>query len=124
MGVVLGCGCAATSESRPGVIAGLVVDDSTGTALGYSHVQIVQSDRDIFLDAAGWRTFESARDVSADGSASFALAGAPPGFYLVRASFVGYMQGAERVEVIADDTTRVTVRLRRTPGFKSVNVVR
>jgi hypothetical protein len=122
--VALGCGCAGTPASRSGVIAGLVVDDSTGTALGYSHVQIVQSDRDILLEAAGPRTFEGARDLSADGVASFAIGDSPAGFYLVRASFVGYLPGTERVKVIANDTTLVTVRLRRDPTFKGVNVVR
>jgi len=113
-GIVLGCACATTSAPPTGTIAGVVVDDSTGALLHYANVLIVKSERDLFLEDAGRREFEGAQEVKAS-SAHFALGNAAPGFYLVRGWYVAYLQGTQRVEVIANDTTHVTVRLRRDP---------
>ena len=111
------CGCAGSRKAiRPGVVVGVVVDDSTGALLRYGVASLIRSDRDVLIEEDNRLEWEGARELSTGSEAKFACDNLAPGFYLVRARYIGYDRETLRLEVMAGDTTVASFRLRRTPG--------
>jgi hypothetical protein len=93
------------------------LDDATGRPLNYALVRIVRSDRDAFIEND---RMEKARGLLAKDGARFLFGDLPPGHYLLRGQFVGYLSETMRLRVAAGDTTEAVLRLKPDARFQNL----
>ena len=117
---ILVAGCAGSRPIQSGAIAGIVCDDSTGRPIP-AQVKVASADRIIVMDHENRGEWEGAFEASSRGPGwRFILKDISPGAYVVSAAFLGYLRTVETLKVVAGDTTKVTLRLRRDPRYKNV----
>ncbi len=85
----------APARGQTGALAGHVVDNQSGQAVGWTTVVIESLDRAQTSDARGY----------------FYFANVPPGVHILRSLRMGYLEARFEVEVTAGDTTHVDLRI-------------
>ena len=104
--------CAGPRTAGTGVIAVVVLDDSTGEILPNAVVHLSRSDASEGIQEWDRSTWESAYTASTGEDARFAWNPVPPGHYLVRATRLGYLQSQiVKVHVAAADTSKLVFRM-------------
>ncbi|HEY6829974.1 MAG TPA: TonB-dependent receptor [Gemmatimonadaceae bacterium] len=92
---MLPSGIEGQESRRGGVVAGRVVDSASGQGRAGASVSIAGTTRGVIADSLG----------------RFAIDGLAPGQVLVQARLLGYATAEQRVTIVANDTTRVEIRL-------------